>query len=77
MVKYEVGDWVTLKGIVEEHRFIITEVIQQTCTAGTQIAYSGRLYHKMHYPHNGNHTSFTIPAVKMTEMEIKEKAEMI
>ena len=73
MVKYEVGDWVTLRGIVEKHTFVIKEVIQRTCSAGTQTTYNGRLYHQL----GARGTAFTIPALEITEMEIKEKAEMI
>ena len=71
--KYEVGDWVTLRGVKEEHEFIIKEVVQRTCSAGTQTTYNGRLYHQM--PQKG--TAFTVPAIEIAETEIKGKIETI
>ena len=67
MVKYEVGDWVTLVGIQEEHKFAISEITEHTCSAGTQTMYLGRLYSK------GGETTHITTRIQVAEMEIKEK----
>lgn len=72
MVEYKVGDWVTLRGITGKHRFAIRQIIQETCSAGTQIIYCGRLY----FDEDGI-TRFTNTTTQIAEMEIKEKIEVI
>jgi len=45
MAKYKVGDW--LRVIGSKHtKFHVVEVLEQTCYAGTQLHYTGRVFVK-------------------------------